>query len=307
MDILIVQNDNNPKARDNAFTLLAFLENEGIDCITIDSSGLYKYDYSKGETTVKDVDYDLAVVLGGDGTILRTARFLHGKTTPILGINFGHLGFLANSSDSGVVNLVTDALAGELRAERRSNLSIEVVIDEGLESNNALFKESLEEEEFGVNLAGLNGKREFFALNEIAISRGVMGRVLTYEYDISDTYIAQLSGDGIIVASATGSSGYALAAGGPVVTPEFQGLIVQPLAPHSLIARAVLAGSSDVVHVRLVDERSKCAATLFVDGDMLVFDKAITDLYIKKGDTPTTLLYRESNHFYERVSKTFYI
>lgn len=306
MFVLTVRNDSKKKTSDASFMLSSYLESQGIDNVIVDSSKLYSSNLDSIFDEIGGSNIDMAVVLGGDGTILKTAGLLQGKDAPILGINFGHLGFLANSSESGVIPLVAKAFAGELIVDRRANLLIDVVCDDDVEAEGFLQGSAFGDNVKGVNREGISGKRSFFALNEIAITRGAMGKVLDYSFDISDVDIATASGDGLIIASATGSTAYSLAAGGPLVNPNFTGLVVQPLAPHSLTARAVLTDRSDVVHMELKNDKSRRAATLFADGDMLLFDKAVTDVYVRIGDVPTTLLYEESEHFYKYSAKTFF-
>ena len=306
MLVLIVKNKTNPQALDAASSLALYLATSGVDYAIVDSYELNEPAGLLEERGYAGENIDLAVVLGGDGTILRTARMLAGLDTPILGINFGHLGFLANPSDGGVIPLVARAFAGELKAERRANLSIEVILGDELSPEDIALRDAFKGEQFGVNTQGLAGRTEFFALNEIAITRGPMGRTFNFSFDISGTSIAELDGDGIIVSSATGSTAYSLAAGGPLVAPSYQGLVVQPLAPHSLLARAFVTDPSDVVCVDLKSERSSRAATLFADGDILMFNQLVDRVLVRNGETPTTLLYEDSEHFYRYAAKTFF-
>lgn len=291
---------------DAAFSLSAYLSSQNIACTFIDSSALYSHQIESLDTDKHDIDIDLVVALGGDGTLLRCARLLAGREIPILGINYGHLGFLTNSSEDGVIPLVCRALAGELLEERRSNLIIDVVCSDEEDTVTEDIDAVLSKKIMGVNTDGTKGARTFFALNEIAITRGAMGQTMDLSFDISDVKIAHLRGDGIIVSSSTGSTAYSLAAGGPIVTPNFNGLIVQPLAPHSLVARAILADSNDIVHIELGSALPDKAATLFADGDMLLFNKSVTDVYVRRGSVPTTFLYANREHFYTYAAEKFY-
>ena len=281
MFILVVRNNTNPKAMEASILLSAYLDSLGIGTSFIDSSSLYEGVALK-DCGLSDQDVDMAVVLGGDGTILHTAKLLSGKDAPILGINFGNLGFLANEGEFGVMELVSSALAGELLESKRANLQIEV------------FCESSEK------------PIDAFALNEVVVTRGSMGRTITYSLDISDVHIANVSGDGVIVATSTGSTAYSLAAGGPIVHPSFNGMIVQPLAPHTLTARAMLTNSEDVVSIDLCPTRGDREATIFVDGDMLQLPSKPLEVRVRRGSVPTRLLYRDSNHFYKYCERTFF-
>lgn len=306
MRILIVRNDSNPKAIETSFVLTGFFNQEGIAYNVFDAKDLYSDDFGPTYAGIRAQDHDLCVVLGGDGTILRTARLVSHKDVPILGINFGHKGFLANSEELGALELVTRALAGELLEERRANLLIDVECGEETDMVGSAVGDALSSVGYGINDSGMQGERRFFALNEVAVSRGASGRMLNLSLDISGTHMTDLSGDGIIVASATGSTAYSLAAGGPIMAPNYNGLLVQPLAPHTLNARAIVTDVSDVVEIRLNNLDEGRVATLFVDGDLLAFDHVVSKVVVRRGQTPTTLLYAERDHFYRYASKMFF-
>lgn len=288
MFVLVVRNNTNPKAMESSYMLSAYLESQSIDCCFVDSGELYSGITREGRG-LSDVEIDLAVVLGGDGTILRSARFMRGFDTPILGINFGNLGFLANDGENGVLEMVSQAFAGELIEDRRANLDIVV---------------ECEDEEADDD--GPRNSEGFFALNEVAITRGALGRTIVYSLDVSDVHISDVAGDGVVVATSTGSTAYSLAAGGPIVHPGYDGLIVQPLAPHTLTARAVLTAPSDVVCIDLSKMRDGREATLFTDGDALEFASPVKRVFVRRGKTPTTLLYADRNHFYKYAASTFF-
>ena len=113
--------------------------------------------------------------------------------------------------------------------------------------------------------------RTFFALNELAVTRGAHGRIIDFGLSISGARIAGMRGDGLVVATATGSTAYALSAGGPLVSPGFAGLVAVPLAPHTLHSRAIVTASNDVVEMDLSHNADTREATLFVDGELLEF------------------------------------
>ncbi len=282
MKVLIVRNQSNPAASDATFSLSAYLTDQGyqVDAIKADQIS----DISSRLDLRKSLEgsYDLTVVLGGDGTIIRTASLLHDQDAPILGINFGHLGFLANDSEEGVVSLVSRALAGDLHSSRRSCLDV-IVEQEGIQE-----------------------EQRFFAVNEACISRGAAGRTLGYRFGISDVPMARLRGDGLIVATATGSTAYSLAAGGPLVTPGFTGMVVQPLAPHTLTARTVLADANDVVDIAFDRPEDRMAATLFIDGDAAPVEGPIASVRVQRSLDAITFLYVHADHFLTYSASMFF-
>ncbi len=294
MYVLIVRNDSNAKVMEASYLLSAYLESQGIDCGFIQSSDISYHHTLKDILDITLDDISLVVVLGGDGTILRTANLLAHKDIPILGINFGHLGFLANSSAQGVIELVSRALAGELKESQRSNLEF-MVICEG-------DRDPYEDETDGAPAR----LKKYFALNEVAISRGENGNIIDCNIKVSDCPIENVRSDGVIVATATGSTAYALAAGGPLVTPSFHGLIIQPLAPHTLTARTILTGPSDVVRIGLEHLREGASVSIFADGEPLLFERPIRCVYVMLGSHPTRLLYENPDHFFNYAASTFF-
>ena len=146
----------------------------------------------------------------------------------------------------------------------------------------------------------------FLALNEAAVTRGANGRIIDFSLSISDVPIADMRGDGLVVATATGSTAYALSAGGPLVAPGFNGLIAVPIAPHSLRARAMLTSENDVVEMDLSQNAAGREATLFIDGDMAKLPSPIKHMYVRRGAEPTTLLRYKGENFYEYASSAFF-
>lgn len=333
MRVLIVRNNYNPKALEASILLEAFFDKQHIEYQTYDcddlrsSQNIIDQNEADGEPP-----FDLAVVLGGDGTILCTAGQIGTRRIPILGINFGNLGFMANPNDEGVIQIVTAALAGEVICETRANLRVEVYCESNLEAA----KESCERECLATSEASastntlhsnaidtavantdhrctdplLKGEdiapRRFFALNEMVIARGDQGRIIRFGYSISGSPMADMRGDGLIVASATGSTGYALSAGGPLIDPSYQGLVAVPIAPHTLQSRAVVTGSSDVIEIDLDASYASRDATLFIDGDRIQLDSPIRKIVVATGDEPTLLLRYRSQSFYEHAAKAFF-
>ena len=299
MRILIVRNNSNSKALDASLLLATYLASQGIDHALADSSDLAGADAPEGAAELA-AGTDMAVVLGGDGTILRTARLLGTTGVPILGINFGRLGFLANSSDEGVVAVVAAALAGDVVAEQRTNLRIDVVCEGEADPWGD------EDDSAGALSPAPEGRRSFFALNELAVTRGANGRVIDFGLGVSGSHVADMRGDGLVVATATGSTAYALSAGGPLVAPGFTGLVAVPLAPHTLHSRAIVTAPSDVVEMSLSTDAARHDATLFADGEVLSFERPVRRVYVRRGDAPTVLLRHRHEGFYEHAAKVFF-
>lgn len=316
MNLLIVRNNSNSQAIDASLLLATYLGTQGMSYLIADSSDLEGLAPNAQVERAFERGIDMAVVLGGDGTILRTARAIGEREVPLLGINFGRLGFLANESDDGVVAIVAAALAGEVSVERRANLRIDVVCQgerdpwapDAAVSASANGKSLVDagEGEGEGRAAASERAHTFFALNEAAVTRGANGRIVDFSLSVSDTHIADMRGDGLVVATATGSTAYALSAGGPLVAPSFSGLVVVPIAPHTLHARSILTSENDVVEMDLSANAADREATLFVDGDIAKLPSPIERMYVRRGSAPTVLLRYAGENFYEHASSVFF-
>ena len=278
MKVLLVPNYLRDDAREAAGELARWLESEGVDvsfaqdkALAIDESRLLE-------------GVNLVISLGGDGTLLRAARLVGYTEVPILGISYGHLGFLTCSGPKDMFEVVSLALAGELHASRRATLSIEVDVDYP---------------------DGTCATHEAFALNDLALTRGYRGNMIEFDVEVSGTHIDRLRGDGFIVSTATGSTGYALASGGPIVTPEFNGLVCVPVAPHTILARAFLTSPSDVVELVLSAERP-AERSAFADGEMICEGGLIRAVRVRRGRGDIILYDRGPNSFYSSVSRVFW-
>lgn len=281
MNILIIRNNSNAAAIDASMLLATYLDSQGVGHQELDSMPL---SIESIQGTGADIDmsaFDMVVSLGGDGTILRAARLVGKSRVPILGINFGHLGFLVNSSEDGVVPIVAAALAGDVTREERASLHVDL-ISEG------------------------NVVASRFALNEFSVTRGALGRIIDFGLEISGNHIVDMRGDGLVVSSATGSTAYALSAGGPLVAPDFKGLILVPLAPHSLLSRAIVTDPSDIVEIDLSRNPESREASYFVDGEFISLDEPIDRVLVRKSHNPTILLRYKNEGFYNAISETFF-
>lgn len=296
MRILIVRNQYNSEATEASLLLEMYLQSQGIECETYCSEEVKFSNAIIDQNIPSPIDrFDMAVVLGGDGTILRTAAQIAWRRIPILCTNFGHLGFMANSNADGVVTIMAAALAGEISHEERTNMRIDVYCH----------NEGSLEDPFGTELPP-EPDHSYFALNEVALTRGDGGRVIDYAYAVQGDPVATLRGDGLVIATATGSTAYALSVGGPLVTPSFGGLVVAPIAPHTLQSRALLTGASDVIEVALHPSSANREATMFIDGEKVAIDDPISRVVVRPGPDPTVLLRYDDKSFYTLVSEVFF-
>ncbi len=231
-------------------------------------------------------DCELVISLGGDGTLLRAARIVGTREIPILGLSYGHLGFLtaASPQDRDILGVVQDALAGEMHVSRRSTLETDIVsvLDDGTEVHT-----------------------EMLALNDMALTRGPLSDMVEFDISVSGHHIDRLRGDGVVVSTATGSTGYALSAGGPIVSPDYSGMVCVPIAPHTIQARAFLTSPSDVVEVVMSKDRPSVPA-IAVDGQFVMGEGEIERVAVRRGSADVLLLDYGPESFYNSVSRVFY-
>lgn len=278
MKVLIVPNYTRQDAIEDSSRLQRWLESQGIEARWVSDNRIAQV----GELNPEE--YGLAISLGGDGTLLRAARTVGYSGVPIVGISYGHLGFLTCAGPENLFDTVANALAGELHVSRRATLD---VVGRFERADGSMFEERK------------------MALNDLALSHGSLGGVTAFEVSVSGNHIDQLRGDGFVVSTATGSTGYALAAGGPIVTPEFGGMVCVPVAPHTIMARAFLTAPSDVVEIT-VDAEQSAEACLFVDGQPLGSGARLVSVSCRRGPGDIILLDYSAQGFYGSVSRVFY-
>ena len=183
---------------------------------------------------------ELVIVLGGDGTLLRAAELARPAGTPLIGVNLGHVGFLAEAEPDGLTQTVDHLLAGEYRVEERMTLDV---------------------------IARDNGTliARTWALNEVTVEKAARERMVEVVIEVDGRPRSRWGCDGVVCATPTGSTAYAFSAGGPVVWPEVEALLMVPLAAHALFARPLVVSPRSVLAVELVREAGE-AAVVEVDG-----------------------------------------
>lgn len=213
----------------------------------------------------------LVLVIGGDGTMLRAARTVYGTEIPILGINQGYLGFLTEVEVEHLDQALEQLLSGTYRVEHRMMLNAAVYRD-------------------GVCIADVN------ALNDMVVTKGALSRIIRTELYLDNQLVEQHYGDGLIFSTPTGSTGYSLSAGGPIVYPSVDVCIVAPICSHSLISRPMIFSPEHTLTVRM--ESVGSPAMLTVDGQNGVELQQGDLLYIRKANHDTCLIVLEQRNFF---------
>ncbi len=217
---------------------------------------------------------ELVCVLGGDGTLLGIARTLAGHSLPILGINLGTLGFLSEAEPDNLRQAVDNLLSGKYYVEQRSMLDAKLI-------------------RRGEVLA------EFTAMNDIGIAKGAFCRIIQCTVYIDETYVATVNGDGVIVSSPTGSTAYSLAAGGPIVAPNVNMLLLTPVAPHSLTARPIVFSGEQMIRID-VDAKHK-EIGLSIDGQLGYALEGGDQIFIQKSRYSTPLVKWKTGSFFATI------
>ena len=170
---------------------------------------------------------DLAIAVGGDGTLLSLARSVAAHHVPLVGINLGHLGFLTDISADFAADSLSDLLDGKFTEEKRTLLEAEILRDD-----QAVFRS--------------------VALNDVVVSRGAMGTMIEFAVEVNGEFVYSARADGLIIATPTGSTAYALSSGGPILQPGLPAIALVPISPHTLSNRPIAISSDSEVRVKLL-------------------------------------------------------
>lgn len=279
MRVLLVPNPANPRSVESAVRSAGWLHSAGYDAVLVDDDaeacGLAEHGVSRLELG----EPGLVVALGGDGTILKAVHLLGDIEVPILGVNLGRLGFLSGAEGDELEAALESALAGDVKVERRQTLSATVDV--------------------GGRRAG-----GYQALNEVFVGRGVAGRAVELQVDVNGITVGRFLADGVIVATPTGSTAYSLSAGGPLVSPEVRGMVIVPVAPHTLNARAIVVAPGDCIEITCPNP-ARCDACVTVDGDQVPCRTVLDCVRVVVGDHDVRLLRLDGRDFYDVLSTTF--
>jgi NAD+ kinase len=241
MKVLLFTNRENDAISQVVASVCAWLADQDIEH-ELFSGDIFEEKSRFEELTFAIKQFSLVCSFGGDGTTLRAAHLVGTSGVPLLSYNFGRLGFLSGAGRADLIPALAAAVEGRLSYDERMLLEVCVTYEDGRVDRQ-------------------------IALNEVAVSRGHFGRIVALDVAINGTFIDTMKGDGVLVATPTGSTGYALSAGGPIIAPAHEGLCVVPISPHSLKTRAIVAARGD--RVRLEPNRSnRQQPVLFIDGEV---------------------------------------
>ena len=211
---------------------------------------------------------DFLLSIGGDGTLLKAVTYVRESEIPIMGINTGRLGFISSISADQIDDAITDILKGNYKINERTLLE--------LSSDKKLFKE------------------KNFALNEVAVSKKDTSSMIRIDAYVDDEFLNTYWADGLVVSTPTGSTGYSLSCGGPIIMPGTNNIIITPNAPHNLNVRPIVIDDNSVVKLKIEDRDQLALVSL--DSRSRAFDSE-TELIIKKASFKVKLVQPQNNSF----------
>lgn len=222
---------------------------------------------------------DILFVFGGDGSILGIARDFAKYDIPILGINLGHLGFLSEAEPDDLPDMIDYIVQRQYKTEARMMLQAELYRNEKL----------------------LN---TWTALNDVGIAKGSYSRMITCKILVRDNVVNTFFGDGLIISSPTGSTAYSMSAGGPIVAPNMQAMLLTPVCPHSLTARPILFSADEEITIEVSATHKELG--LSIDGQIGVQLEVFDQIKIKRSPYTTTLIKWKDRSFFDVIKNKFH-
>jgi NAD+ kinase len=271
-NIAIFAKVHDPRCQDVAVELITWLEDNGLTpLVEPHLSRHLQVREGGGSGNIPD-SADLVVVLGGDGTLISVARLVGNREVPILGVNLGSLGFLTEITLDELYPALESCLSGDYRFSER------MMLRAAIERNG---------EEIQTHRV----------LNDVVINKGALARIVDLETTVSGSYLTTFKADGLIISTPTGSTGYSLAAGGPIIHPALECLVVTPICPHTLTNRPIVVDAGAVVTVTLKSTHEDVFITL--DGQVGMELKAGDVIRVQCAEHRTRLVMSRSKDYFE--------
>jgi NAD+ kinase len=268
MRIGVVARFDIDKSVELAGKIVEFLIEKDVDTL-IDSNLASKLDkYHDIASDLEDMDVDMVVAVGGDGTVLRTQGIINQKKIPLFGINMGAVGFLTEIDPAETFTALEQVLAGKYFVDKRTQLRV------------------------------WHNKELHQALNEVVIMTQKPAKMLHIEIIVDDEVVEELRADGLIIATPSGSTAYSMSAGGPIVDPRVGAFIIVPICPFKLGARPTVVPNDSVIKVKFLREGKKAVAV--IDGQFEEEINYMDEFIFKKADNYAYFV-RLSKNFYRRV------
>ena len=286
--ILVLAHTGREEAREVSRAVVASLIGHGLVVRMLEEEAK-ELDLSQGETggVVETVpleeadpsECELAIVIGGDGTILRAAELTRGTSTPVLGVNLGHVGFLAEAESEDVERMIEMVFERRYASEERLTIDVSVFRDKELVETT-------------------------WALNEASVEKAARQRMLEVVIEVDGRPLSRFGCDGVVCATPTGSTAYNFSAGGPIVWPGVEALLMVPISAHALFARPMVVAPSSVLAVEVLAQ-TEGAGVLWCDGRRTVDLPPGARIEVRRGSTPVRLVRLHEAPFTDRLVAKF--
>ncbi len=283
--VLVLTHPARPEAVEASATVLRLLRAAAVRPLLLTaeaavipgSEGVERVDDAEARAALDDVE--LVVVLGGDGTVLRAAELVHGTDVPLLGVNLGHVGFLAEVERDEVAATVAHVVDRDYAVEERLTLRVELVV-------------------------GGEVRASGWALNEVSVEKGSRERVLELVVEVDGRPVSTFGCDGVVMSTPTGSTAYAFSAGGPVVWPSVEALVLAPISAHALFARPLVVSPSSVLAVEVL-RRNRAEGVMWCDGRRAAPVPPGARIEVTRGHRPVRLARVTAGSFADRLVAKF--
>ena len=260
---------------DSLLRLLAFLGNQDVDIVLDDVTARLIENPGVNECTREELSSrcDLVIVVGGDGSILNVAKFIASDKVPVIGINRGKLGFLTDVLPNEIETNIANVLNGDYSVDKR--FLLDVVARRGTTEHNL-------------------GS----ALNDVVLHPGKAAQMIEFELFIDDKFVYSQESDGLIVSTPTGSTAYSLSAGGPIMHPHLNAVVLVPMYPHSLNSRPIVIDGDSEIKL-IVAAKESLEPQLSCDGEVLYTAVAGDEFLVTKKTVPLQLIHPPNHSFYQ--------
>lgn len=276
--VLLVLSGSDDTANAHANAVCAQLAEAGIQCL-VPQEDLPRLALEMTPLGYQGGQVDVVIVLGGDGTILRAAEIVREHPAPILGINLGHVGFMAEAEKDDLQRAVAAVIAGDYEIRNRATLEVSV-----FRADELVFRS--------------------WALNEVAVEKSSRERMLEVAVEVDARPVSSFGCDGVLVSTATGSTAYAFSAGGPVVWPNVEAFVVVPLSAHALFSRPFVIDPESQVAIELL-QRSIGRGVLWCDARRNFDLEPGARIVVRKSEVPVQMVSLSSAPFADRLVRKF--
>lgn len=267
----IIANSDKDSVQNKIEEMISYLNANGKSC-----------GYVNGYVTKNDVpkDVECVMVLGGDGTLLRASRELMERNYAFIGVNFGHLGFLAEVEKDGVRQMLDRLISGRFKIEHRMMLKGKVL------RNGSIIAEEA-------------------ALNDIVLNRSGSLGIMDFSVNVNDMRLNDYRADGMIISTPTGSTAYNMSAGGPIVKPSAKLVVMTPICPHTLNTRSIVLEGEDIIEIEINQGKKDTdnGRAVYFDGDRCVELLSGDSIVIRRSDISTKIIKLSSESFLEILGK----